>query len=148
MPDSPSQFESAPIAPERYELAAPPAYRFAVDRRDFLGLLGGGLLVVFSASAQESGRGRRSQAIPSDLNAWLHIAEDGGVTICTGKTEVGQNIRTSLSQAAAEELHCPDRFREVDHGRHLAGALRHGDFRQPDHPHHGAASPPRRRYRA
>ena len=29
------------------------------------------------------------------------------VTICTGKTEVGQNIRTSLSQAAAEELHCP-----------------------------------------
>jgi isoquinoline 1-oxidoreductase len=107
MPDSPTQFESAPIAPERYELAAPPAYRFAVDRRDFLGLLGGGLLVVFSASAQESGRGRRSQALPSDLNAWLHIAEDGGVTICTGKTEVGQNIRTSLSQAAAEELHCP-----------------------------------------
>jgi nicotinate dehydrogenase subunit B len=95
------------IEPERYELAAPPVYRFAVDRRDFLGLLGGGLLVVFSAGAQESGRGRRSEAPPQDLDAWLHIGEDGAVSICTGKTEVGQNIRTSLSQAAAEELHCP-----------------------------------------
>jgi isoquinoline 1-oxidoreductase len=102
MPDALDQIE-----PERYELTAQPAYRFAVDRRDFIGLLGGGLLVVFSAGAQESGRGRRSEALPQDLDAWLHIGEDGAVTICTGKTEVGQNIRTSLSQAAAEELHCP-----------------------------------------
>jgi CO/xanthine dehydrogenase Mo-binding subunit len=102
MPDAPLQIE-----PERYELTAAPAYRFAVDRRDFLGLLGGGLLVVFSARAQESGRGRNSEAAPQDLDAWLHIGEDGAVSICTGKTEVGQNIRTSLSQAAAEELHCP-----------------------------------------
>jgi len=92
---------------ERYELTAPPAYKFAVDRRDFLGLLGGGLLIVFSASAQE-GRGfRRSEALPQDLDAWLHIGDDGLVTVCTGKAEVGQNTRTSLSQAAAEELHCP-----------------------------------------
>ena len=102
MPDTRDQIE-----PERYELTAPPAYRFDVDRRDFLGLLGGGLLVVFSAGAQESGRSRRSEAVPQDLDAWLHIGEDGAVTIYTGKTEVGQNIRTSLSQAAAEELHCP-----------------------------------------
>ncbi|HTQ58276.1 MAG TPA: molybdopterin cofactor-binding domain-containing protein [Bryobacteraceae bacterium] len=98
------------IAPERYELSAPPAYRFDVDRRDFIGLLGGGLLVVFSASAQESGRGRgrfRREALPEDLGAWLHIGEDGAITVYTGKTEVGQNIRTSLSQAAAEELRCP-----------------------------------------
>jgi isoquinoline 1-oxidoreductase len=95
------------IEPERYELTAQPAYRFAVDRRDFLGLLGGGLLIVFSARAQESGRGRRSESVPQDLDAWLHIGEDGAIAIYTGKTEVGQNIRTSLSQAAAEELHCP-----------------------------------------
>ena len=92
---------------ERYEMAARPTYRFAVDRRDFLGLLGGGLLIVFSANAQE-GRGfRRSEALPQDLDAWLHIGNDGTVTVCTGKAEVGQNIRTSLSQAASEELHCP-----------------------------------------
>ena len=96
------------MAPERYELSAAPAYRFDLDRRDFIGLLGGGLLVVFSAGAQESGRGRgRGESLPQDLDAWLHIGEDGRITIYTGKTEVGQNIRTSLSQAAAEELHCP-----------------------------------------
>jgi isoquinoline 1-oxidoreductase len=98
------------IEPERYELSAPPTYRFhldPVDRRDFLALLGGGLLVVFSARAQESGRTRRGESLPQDLDAWLHIGEDGSVSVYTGKTEVGQNIRTSLSQAASEELHCP-----------------------------------------
>lgn len=101
--------QPGPLEPERYELASRPLYRFAVDRRDFLALLGGGLLVVFSARAQESGRGRRggAQAPPKDLDAWLHIGEDGIVTLYAGKTEVGQNVRTSLTQAAAEELHCP-----------------------------------------
>src|ERR1039458_7128607 len=102
MPETPAQIE-----PERYELTAPLAYRFAVDRRDFIGLLGGGLLIAFSAGAQESGRARRSEALPQDLDAWLHIGEDGAVAIYTGKTEVGQNIRPSLSQAASQELHCP-----------------------------------------
>jgi len=95
------------IEPERYELTAPPAYRFDVDRRDFLGLLGGGLLVVFSAGAQESGRARRSEAVPQDLDAWLHIGEDGAVTIYTGKTEVGQNIRTSLSRQPPKNCTAP-----------------------------------------
>src|SRR3954468_17466656 len=80
------------IEPERYEFSAPPAWRFDVDRRDFLSLLGGGLLVVFSARAQESGRGLRSEALPDQLDAWLHIGEDGTVSIYTGKVEVGQNI--------------------------------------------------------
>jgi isoquinoline 1-oxidoreductase len=35
------------------------------------------------------------------------VAEDGVVTVYTGKTEVGQNTRTSLSQAVAEELRVP-----------------------------------------
>ncbi len=75
-------------------------------RRDFIGLLGGGLLVAIPASAQRAGR-RSPQDIPQDLDAWLHIGEDGTITVCTGKTEVGQNIRTSLSQAVSEELCCP-----------------------------------------
>jgi len=95
------------LEPERYELAAPPAYRFELDRRDFLGLMGGGLLVVFSAGAQERGGRRRSESLPEELDAWLHIGENGAVRVCTGKAEVGQNIRTSLSQAVSEELHCP-----------------------------------------
>ena len=107
----PEHLSDAPfrIEPERYELAAAPAYHFAVDRRDFLGLLGGGLLVVFSARAQESGRRGRGEAVPEALDAWLHIGEDGVVSISTGKTEVGQNIRTSLSQAAAEGPTAPSR---------------------------------------
>src|SRR5204863_2671956 len=44
---------------------------------------------------------------PTDIGAWLHIGEDGTVTVFTGKAEVGQNIRTSLTQAVAEELQVP-----------------------------------------
>ncbi len=37
-------------------------------------------------------------------DAWLHIGENDKVTVYTGKVEVGQSIRTSLSQGVAEEL--------------------------------------------
>jgi len=99
--------------PERYELFTGPAYRFELERRDLFKLLGGGLLFVLffdgQAMAQESGRtqGFRADARPAELAAWLHIDEDGIVTIYTGKVEVGQNARTALAQAVAEELHTP-----------------------------------------
>ena len=94
------------VEPERYELLAGPAYHFTPDRRDFFKLLGAGLLVVLTLDAQESGsRGRRGgEELPRELGAWLHIGEDGAITVFTGKTEVGQNIRTSLTQAVADEL--------------------------------------------
>lgn len=101
------------IEPERYELTEHARYTFAFDRRDFLRTLGGGIAVVLivpRARAQESGGGRRGnfgEAMPADLGAWLHIGEDGRVTAFTGKTEIGQNIRTSLTQAIAEELGAP-----------------------------------------
>ena len=53
------------------------------------------------------GGGTGGQSAPQDLGAWLHIGEDGQISVYTGKAEVGQNIRTSLSQAVAEELHAP-----------------------------------------
>src|SRR5579883_2302528 len=98
---------------ERYELREGPAYRFDLERRAFFKLLGGGLLLflVFdpASEAQESGRaqGMRGDARPPELAAWLHIAEDGTVTVYTGKAEMGQNIRTSLTQAVAQELDAP-----------------------------------------
>jgi nicotinate dehydrogenase subunit B len=98
------------IEPDRLELFAPPAYRFDVARRDFFRIVGSGVVVacaVRGVEAQESGRIRRGAELPRDVNAWLHIAEDGTVTAYTGKTEVGQNIRTSLTQAVAEELRVP-----------------------------------------
>jgi nicotinate dehydrogenase subunit B len=83
-----------------------------MNRRDFFGVVGGGILVLLvddeEILAQESGGGgRRGGAMPQDVSAWLHIGEDGAVTVYTGKVEVGQNARTSLTQAAAEELHAP-----------------------------------------
>jgi CO/xanthine dehydrogenase Mo-binding subunit len=81
-----------------------------LDRRDFLKGLGAGLLVVLAsreAWAQESGRGWGGHPLPKDLNAWIHVGADGGVKVFTGKVEVGQNIRTSLAQAVAEELRTP-----------------------------------------
>src|SRR5689334_17973588 len=41
------------------------------------------------------------------IGEWLHIERDGQVIVYTGKTEMGQNIRTSLAQAVAEELRMP-----------------------------------------
>jgi CO/xanthine dehydrogenase Mo-binding subunit len=87
-------------------------YGFELQRREFFKLLGGGLLVgmCVSAAAQESGGGRHRESeddLPKSLAAWLHVAEDGKVTAYTGKVEVGQNIRTSLSQQVAEELRVP-----------------------------------------
>jgi nicotinate dehydrogenase subunit B len=41
------------------------------------------------------------------VSSWVHIDERGHVTGYTGKTEIGQNIRTSLAQAIADELRVP-----------------------------------------
>ena len=100
---------------ELLEHEVPVLHWFALDRRRFLRIFGGGLLVVLAApdgsavmEAQESGRTRAGgQELPKDLAAWLHIDRDGRVTVFTGKVEMGQNIRTSLSQLVAEELRVP-----------------------------------------
>lgn len=82
---------------------------FELDRRDFLRLCAGGLLVCLSgsAAAQESGRRFGEHQLPQEISAWIHIDAVGRVTVFTGKVEVGQNIRTSLAQAVAEELRTP-----------------------------------------
>jgi isoquinoline 1-oxidoreductase len=80
-------------------------------RRDFFAAMGGGIavLLVEDASAQQRGGrgGRGGQQMPQDIGAWLHIGEDGVVTAYTGKVEIGQNARTSLTAAVAEELRVP-----------------------------------------
>jgi nicotinate dehydrogenase subunit B len=109
-----------PLEPERYELRAAAPYRFDLDRRDFFKFLGAGVVVVSvlkpAMVAQDSGGGRqrRGESLPQQIDAWLHLGENGKVTAYTGKVEVGQNIRTSLSQAVAEELRVPiDRIEMV-----------------------------------
>lgn len=101
------------LEPERYELQGAPPLFEPMDRRAFFRLLGGGLVVLSlfrDTSAQESGGSRqrgRGAPVPRQLGAWLHVADDGTVTAFTGKAEVGQNARTSLTQAVADELNLP-----------------------------------------
>lgn len=103
------------IEPERYEFAESGRYHFELERRGFLRVLtamGGGLLVVATmpdaaGAEQESGRGGQGRATPSDLASWLHINGKGEVTAYTGKVEIGQNVRTMLSQVVGDELRVP-----------------------------------------
>lgn len=99
--------------PERYELHEGPFYHFEISRREFVQVLGAGILIsvaVPSAFAQRAGRGEASV----NLAQRLHISADGVITVLTSKVEVGQGSRTQLTQAAAEELHVPvDRVRLI-----------------------------------
>ena len=102
---------------ERYELFEDPSYNFGFDRRQFLKAFSGGIALIVPMSnlvtrtlaqdQDESGRGRGNQRVPQEIGAWIHIDESGTVSVFTGKVEIGQNIRTSLAQAVAEELHVP-----------------------------------------
>ncbi|BET65780.1 hypothetical protein ASA1KI_06980 [Opitutales bacterium ASA1] len=85
-----------------------------LDRRAFLRRLGGGLAVLWCIRVSDTpARAAASAGLRTDVldertvAGWLHIGEDGVVSVFTGKTEVGQNIRTSLAQGVAEELSVP-----------------------------------------
>lgn len=85
-----------------------------LSRRRFgLGLAAaGGLTIAFRipdpAEAQQAAAG--APDLPAmirrnpQLNAWVRIAPDGKVTVCTGRVEIGQGCLTAMRQIAAEEL--------------------------------------------
>jgi isoquinoline 1-oxidoreductase len=99
--------------PERYELHEDSA-GWELSRRQFFQIVGGGIAValilneIVEAQAPSQRKGRRGGgSVPQEIGAWLHVGEDSAVTVYTGKVEIGQNIRTSLTQVVAEELHVP-----------------------------------------
>src|SRR2546423_13383481 len=107
--------QNSEIEPDRYELFESPNYNFHFDRRDFIKAFGVGIVFIVPAAralAQqrgqgESGRGGGKERLPNDVDAWIHINEDGGVNVFTGKVEVGQNTAPTVSQPVAAELHGP-----------------------------------------
>jgi isoquinoline 1-oxidoreductase len=80
-----------------------------MSRRKFFKLMGAGaatyilLSDVFVTSA--ASLDDKFEFPDKDLiSSWIHISDSGIITVFTGKVEIGQNIRTSLSQVVAEEL--------------------------------------------
>ncbi|MEX2303909.1 MAG: molybdopterin cofactor-binding domain-containing protein, partial [Bryobacterales bacterium] len=87
--------------PERYELSEPPRYNFELGRRGFLGVAGAGLLISVT---RPGAKAQSNEGKEGPVAARVRIAKDGGITVMTGKVEVGQGSRAQLTQAAAEEL--------------------------------------------
>ena len=100
------------IEPERYELID-----WFLDaeqtRRDFFRIAGAGVIVALLMGEEVEAQPPRFGNLPREISAWIHIGEDSAVTVYTGKVEIGQNIRTSLTQAVAEELHAPVKIIQV-----------------------------------
>ncbi|HEX3703237.1 MAG TPA: molybdopterin cofactor-binding domain-containing protein [Vicinamibacterales bacterium] len=88
--------------------------RIGCSRRAFL-QTSGALIVGFSAAAAWEPMGdaqgpfdtHASHIDPKQLDSWLAIAADGGVTAYTGKCDLGQGMLTAQTQLVAEELCVP-----------------------------------------
>ncbi len=93
----------ADFEPERYELRESGRYHFELSRRELFSIAGAGLLISATQARGQSPGG----AGEGTVSARLHIADDGRITVMTGKVEVGQGSRAELTQAAAEELRVP-----------------------------------------
>ncbi len=80
---------------------------YGLDRREFLKLVGGGIVIFFSTGESSVMLYSGQREYPEDFNAYLKIGIDGRVSCFTGKIEMGQGIHTSLAQMLAEELDIP-----------------------------------------
>src|SRR2546425_4133734 len=79
-----------------------------LGRREFLktgAVAGASLVIGFHFPAfTTSHRPSPSPAVVFKPNAWLEISPDGSVTIWTGRSEMGQGVRTTMPMIVAEEL--------------------------------------------
>ncbi|HVT79807.1 MAG TPA: molybdopterin cofactor-binding domain-containing protein, partial [Phycisphaerae bacterium] len=93
-------------------------YHFEPTRRDFMQVLGAGILIATALSrtarAAPGGRGGGrgggggeggfAGTPPANVGARIHIAKDGTITVLCGKVECGQGARAEVTLAAAEDL--------------------------------------------
>ena len=85
-----------------------------VTRRDFVkvsAVVGGGLMIGFRFSSEAFAQ----PAAALTANAWIRVAPDGAVTFTCGRSEMGQDVYTSLSMILAEELGVDPRKVKVLH---------------------------------
>ncbi len=88
--------QTAPVTRPALARPARPWDMSAPGERDWFGVLGDGLVVVWPPAA--------SGTWPRSGGAWLHVAASGTVTAFTGKVDVGQDNLTALRLLVAEEL--------------------------------------------
>ena len=84
----------------------------STTRRNFLkvtAIAGGGMLIGLRLDAMAP------HAAPFNPNAWISLAADGTVTITCGRSEMGQDVYTSLSMLLAEEFAVDPRRVKVVH---------------------------------
>ena len=83
--------------------------RLPLSRREFIKLMGGGIIILFTVGdpAILEAQRQRGEPLPDDFNAFLRIGEDGRVSCFTGKIEMGQGVITSLAMMLADELEVP-----------------------------------------
>jgi len=79
-------------------------------RREFL-RQSGALVVAFTLAPRLFAQGAGGKpALPGslsktpNLDAWIRIDATGAITVFTGKAELGQGVKTAITQIAAEEL--------------------------------------------
>ncbi len=78
--------------------------RLPLERRRFLQLLGGGIVVLVGLGPDALQAEEAAHLVPEDFNAFLVVGENGRVTLLSGKVEMGQGVMTSQAQMLAEEL--------------------------------------------
>ncbi|MBB3012744.1 molybdopterin cofactor-binding domain-containing protein [Cupriavidus alkaliphilus] len=79
------------------------------SRRRFLqaaGAMPAALVLGFHLPLAKAADARAPARDPDDVNAWLRIDADGGVTIMVPSAELGQGVMTSAPMLIAEELEC------------------------------------------
>src|SRR5262245_50143758 len=84
------------------------AHPLSISRRSLLA--GGGALIVSFSLSPRASFAQQGKPLPGNLrkapflDSWIRIGADGKITVFTGKSELGQGIKTALRQVAAEEL--------------------------------------------
>src|SRR5947209_12822750 len=116
------------------------------SRRDFIkaSASAAGLTLAFSIAPKAGA----AEAGVKPLNAFVHVAPDGIVTIMAKNPEIGQGIKTSLPMIIAEELDVPwemVRIEQADndpkvYGRQFAGGSMATPLHWDDHRRVGAVA--------